>query len=230
VSTSKGSLHPLRVRVRRLQFTVGLGFLALVLGSVLSVALTLRLTGRIDALPVWGLRLIAALVLEKLWVLAVLPLLCYGAGRIIELRAWPTALGAAFSGQLFVLALEFVRDGVDGWWEHGWLISSLRWGLFAGGVVLSQRAVLRGRADAAKQAERAQRQAEARKDEYAEFLQEAERAGEKSAQREAAKAEGEGEGALVHVQPSPEQAQAPAEPAAGSTEQKPEDVPKAPAA
>jgi hypothetical protein len=162
-----------RARVRRLQFTVGLGFLALVLGSVLSVALTLRLTGRIEALPVWGLRLAVALVLEKLWVLAVLPLLCYGASRILVLRPWPTALGAACSGQLFLLALELVRDGVDGGWEHGWLSTSLRWGLFAAGVVLSQRAVLWGRADAAKQSEHAQQQAEARKDEYAEFLREA---------------------------------------------------------
>jgi hypothetical protein len=61
--------------------------------------------------------------------------------------------------------------------------------MLAAGVVLSQRALLRGRGDAAKQVERAQQQAEARKDEYAEFLQEAERAAEKSAQREAAKAE-----------------------------------------
>jgi hypothetical protein len=150
VSTSKGSLRPLRVRVRRLQFTVGLGFLAVVLGSVLSAALTLRLTGRLEALPVHGLRLAFAQVLAQLWVLAVLPLLCYGASRIIELRPWPTALGAACSGQLFLLALELVRDGGDGWWAHGALSSSLRWGVFAGGVVLSQRAVLRGRAEAAK--------------------------------------------------------------------------------
>lgn len=221
----KALLEPLRVRVRRAQFIVGLGFLALVMGSVLSVALALRLMGRVDALPAGVLRFGLALVLEKLWVLAVLPVLCYGAARIIELRPWTTALGAAFTGQMFLLALEFVREGVDGWLERGWLVTAVEWGVTAVGVVLSQRAVVRGRADAGKQAEQAQQQAAARKDEYAEFLREAERAGEKSAQREAAKAEGQG--ASVQSLPVPEQAVAPA---AESSEQKPEDEPKAPAA
>jgi heme exporter protein D len=181
VSTSKALLEPLRVRVRRLQFTVGLGFLALVLGSMLSVALTLRLIGRVEALPFEFLRFAVALVLEKLWVLAVLPLLCYGAARVIELRSWPTALGAVFSGQFFIVALDFVRDGIDGWVERGWLLTSMEWGVLAVGVVLSHRAVIRGRSHARKQAEQARQRAAAREDEYAGFLREAERAGEKLA-------------------------------------------------
>jgi hypothetical protein len=219
VSTSKTVLEPLRVRIRRLQFIVGLGFLALVIGSVLSVGLTLRLIGRVEALPFELLRILIALAVEKLWVLAVLPLLCYGAARAIELRPWSTALGAAFTGQLFVLALDFVRDGVDGWVERGWVLTLMEWAVFAVGVVLSQRALVRGRAQAGKQAEQVQQQASARQDEYAEFLREAERAGEKSAQREAGKVEGQGE-------PAP----APAEPAVASSEEKPGDAPKAPAA
>lgn len=189
MSTSKGILQPLRVRVRRLQFTVGLGFLALVLGHVLSGALMMRLAGRLSVLPDWFLGWVVNPVLHQLWALAVLPLLCYGAGRILELHPWRTPLVAALSGQSFLLAIFFASEGLDGWVRGGWLVTALDWGMLAAGVVLSQRALLRGRGDAAKQAERAQQQAEARKDEYAEFLQEAERAGEKSAQREAAKAE-----------------------------------------
>ena len=74
----KAVLEPLRVRVRRLQFTVGLGFLALVVGSVLSSAHTMRLINRVDALSLTVLRFAIALGLQNLWVLVVLPLLCYG--------------------------------------------------------------------------------------------------------------------------------------------------------
>ncbi|HEX8438879.1 hypothetical protein [Archangium sp.] len=228
MSSTQAILDPLRVRIRRLQFTLGIGFLALVSGSVLSAALTLRLMERLQALPFDFLRIGFALVLSKLWVLAVLPLLCYGAARIIELRPGTTALGAAFTGQGFLLALDFVRGGVDGLLERGWLITLLDWGMFAVGVVLTRQAVVRGRADAGKQAEQAQKQAAEKKDEYAEFLQAAERAGEKIAQREAGTAEGQG--APVQSLPVPEQAPAPAEPVAESTERKPEDAPKAPAA
>ncbi|QRO00659.1 hypothetical protein JRI60_17300 [Archangium violaceum] len=207
----KAVLEPLRVRLRRLQFTVGLGFLALMLGSMLSAALTLRLMDRVQALPFDFLRYAIALPLENLWVLAVLPLLCYGSARIIELRPWPTALGAAFTGQCFILALDYVRDGVDGWLERGWLLTLLEWAVFAGGAVLSGQAVIRGRAQASAQVAQAQQQASAKTDEYAEFLREAERAGEKIAQREAAKVEGQA--------PAPE-----------SPEVKPEDESKKPAA
>lgn len=182
-------LEPLRLRIRRLQFTGGLGFLALVLGSMLSVALSQRLSTRIQALPLEGLRLVVGVTIQKLWVLGVLPVLCYGAARVVELRPWPTAIGGMLSGQVFLLALEFVQNGIDGWVERGWLFAALEWGVLGLGVWITQRAVARGRADVAKQAERAQQQASSRKDEYAEFLQAAEREGERLAQREAARAE-----------------------------------------
>jgi hypothetical protein len=189
VSTSrKALLEPLRVRVRRFQLIVGLGFLALVLGSMLSVALTLRLSVRVQALPFDFLRLLIAVALENLWVLGVLPVLCYGAARILELRPLPTALGAALSGQAFLFALEFVRDGVDGLLGHGWLATLLELGAFAAGVVLSHRTVLRAREAVRLGQERALQQAAARKQEYAEFLRQAEQAGERAAQREAERA------------------------------------------
>ncbi|MFL5350735.1 MAG: hypothetical protein ACJ8AT_38685 [Hyalangium sp.] len=213
----KPILEPLRVRIRRAQFIVGLGFLALVMGSVLAGDLSVRLSVRLESLPFQGLVYVIGLAVRNLWVLAVLPLLCYGAARVLELRPWSTALGAALTGQAFLLAVEFVRNGVEGWVDRGWLATALEWGVLGVGVVLSQRAVVRGRAAAGKQTERAQQQAAARKDEYAEFLQEAERAGEKLAQRE-------------QSLPSPEQAVAPAAPGAETPEQKSEDVPKAPAA
>jgi hypothetical protein len=229
VSTPKKAvLEPLRVRIRRAQFIVGLGFLALVMGSVLAGDLGVRLSVRLESLPLQSLVYVIGLAVRNLWVLGVLPLLCYGAARVLELRPWSTALGAAMTGQAFLLAIEFVRNGVEGWVERGWLATALEWGVLGVGVVLSQRAVVRGRAAAEKQTERAQQQAAARKDEYAEFLREAERAGEKIAQREATAPEEQG--APVQSLPVPEQAVAPAAPGAETPEQKSEDAPKAPAA
>jgi hypothetical protein len=224
VSTSKALFDPLRVRLLRILFTGGLGFVALVLGSMLSATLYLRFAVRVDSLPFAFLRLLLHVMRGNLWVLLVLPLLCYGASRIVELRPWSTALGAALSSRLFLLTVEFVSAGVDGWVDRGWVVALVEWSVFAVGVVLSHRAVLKGRADASSQAEKAQAQASTKQDEYAEFIREAERAGEKIAQREAS---GTAEqGAVVHLQPAPEQAPAAPEQA----EQKPEDTPKAPAA
>ena len=178
------ALDSLRVRIRRLQFIVGLGFLSLVIGSVLTVSLTLRLSERVQALQVDWLRVLIAIVLENLWVLAVLPVIWYGAGRILELKPVSTSVGAAISGEIFVLALSFVRDGFDGLWAGGFY-TALRVIAFAAGVFLTHQAVTRARAAAARGADQAQVKAEARKAEYMEFLQEAERGAEKTAQREA---------------------------------------------
>lgn len=185
VSTStQGVLARLRVQVRRLQFMVGLGLLSLVLGSMLSVALALRLGVRVQALPFNVLRVLVGVALENLWALTVLPLLCYGAARILELRPLPTALGSVLAGQSFLLVIEFTRDGFAGLLAGSWVVKALSLGALAGGVVLSRRAIERGRAAARGQEEAARAQAAARQDEYAEFLQVAERDGEKLAQRE----------------------------------------------
>jgi hypothetical protein len=126
-------------------------------------------------------------LMGELWVLAVLPALCYGAARIVDLRPLPTALGAALGGQFFVLAILFVREGAL-WSSAGWMVELLRWGAFAGGVFLSHRAVKQGRAAAEQRTTQAQAQAQAKKSEYDEFLKQAELEGERTAQREAQRA------------------------------------------
>ncbi len=215
-SQSPKALDSLRVRVRRLQFIVGLGFFSLVIGSVLTVNLTVRLSARVQALESDSLRLLIAVLLEHLWILGVLPLLCYGAARILELKPSSTALGAALSGELFVIALYFVRDGIDGLWA-GWFYTALRLIALAAGVLLSYRAVTRGRAAAEQSAAQAQAQAQARKAEYVEFLREAEHGAEKIAQREAERAAvaASAGGAAVAVSPD-SGAPGPAAPAAAS--------------
>ncbi|ATB49354.1 hypothetical protein [Corallococcus macrosporus] len=184
MSPKTSVLEPLRVRVRRFQFIMGLGFIALIAGSILSVALTFRLSVRIQAVPVATLRVLLWVLLENLWVLGVLPVLCYGAARVMELRAWTTAGGAALTGALFVNAMAFIQNGVHGLWagDIGSLFSLVA---FAGGVVLSARAVRMGREAAAQQSVKAQSKAQERKSEYDEFLRAAEQGAARLEQREA---------------------------------------------
>lgn len=185
-SKSPGILEPLRVRIRRLQFIVGLGFLSLVMGAVFTSSFAFRIAPRIQDLPEF-LKLPIVIALENLWLLGVLPLLCYGAARILELKPLSTALGAAVAGTTFPILISFVQNGLEGLWS-GWLSALLNGAAFALGVFLSYRAVVKGRASAAEGTARAQAQAEARKMEYMEFLRESERGAEKSAQREAERA------------------------------------------
>ncbi|MFP2957395.1 hypothetical protein ACLEPN_06075 [Myxococcus sp. 1LA] len=184
MSSKTSVLEPLRVRVRRFQFIMGLGFIALIAGSILSVSLTLRLSVRIQAVPVGVLRVALAVLLENLWVLGVLPLLCYGAARVMELRPWTTAGGAALTGAAFLNAMAFIQSGVRGLWagDIGSLFSMVA---FAGGVVLSARAVMLGREAAAQQSVKSQAKAQERKSEYDEFLRAAEQGAARLEQREA---------------------------------------------
>lgn len=183
MSSKTSVLEPLRVRVRRFQFIMGLGFIALIAGSILSVALTLRLSVRIQAVPVGVLRVALAVLLENLWVLGVLPVLCYGAARVMELRPWTTAGGAALTGAAFLNAMAFIQSGVYGLWA-GDIGSLFSMAAFAGGVVLSARAVMMGRDAAAQQSVKTQAKAEERKSEYDEFLRAAEQGGARLEQRE----------------------------------------------
>jgi len=186
VSTKPRALDSLRVRIRRFQFIVGLGFLSQIIGPLITVALAQRLAQRIQDLPEI-LQLIIGIPLQNLWAIAVLPLLCYGAARIVDLKPLSTALGAVVSGEIFILALNFAWSGLEGAFP-GVAAMALQISILGMGVLFSYRAVLRGRADAAKGAAKAQAEAEARKSEYQEFLREAERAAEKTAQREAERA------------------------------------------
>jgi hypothetical protein len=187
VSAKKRPLDSLRVRIRRFQFIVGLGFLSLVLGTWVSSSLSMRLMQRLYELPSISLRLLVGVLLEELWVLAALPLLCYGAARIAELRPLSTSLGGALAGEAFVLALEFTREG-SLWPSGGWRVNVLRAVAFGSGIFFSYRAVERARAASEQLASVARVQAEAKKSEYDTFLREAEAAGERTAQREAERA------------------------------------------
>ncbi|MCY1021395.1 hypothetical protein [Pyxidicoccus sp. MSG2] len=205
MSSKTSVLEPLRVRIRRLQFIMGLGFIALIVGRGLGWVLIMRLTTRIQELPFAFLQMLAAVALVNLWLLVGLPLLCYGAARVIELRPWTTALGASATGLAFILMIDFVQGGADALWEGG-LWSVLNVVTSAVGVVLSARAVVKGRAAAAQQVGKAQAKAQERKSEYDEFLRAAEAGAARLEQREAEAQQAQ----ATEVAPSPDTSKTPA--------------------
>nr|WP_225937464.1 hypothetical protein [Myxococcus sp. RHSTA-1-4] len=175
----------MRVRIRRFQFVMGLGFVALIGGSFIGGSLRMRLSVRLSALPFEVLAVVLDSAIVNFWLLAALPLICHGAARVVELRPWSTALGAAMTGSAFLLAISTVQSGLAGLWPGG-LRPVLNVVAFVVGVVLSARAVTLGRAAAARQVDKAREKAQDRKSEYDEFLRAAEAGGARLEQREAA--------------------------------------------
>jgi hypothetical protein len=168
------TFQALSARLRRVQFVLGLGFAAAVAGALISAALFTRVRPVMESLgPGVGSLLIGTLV-SRLWVLMILPVLGYGVARVLELKPWRTALGAAVTGEVFYLALDLVTAGFDGLLAQGPMLL-LRALTLSLGVVLARRAILRGRADAARSEEKAKRIAEENRVRYAEYLVESER-------------------------------------------------------
>jgi hypothetical protein len=170
---SKSALEPFRARVRRIQFVVGMGFLAAVAGAVFSVPLLVRLEPRLAGLGPW-LGYVPAFLIARLWIVAALPGIAYVAARVLPLEPTSTAFGAAITGELFYVALQVVSGGWAALYP-GYGPFALRLCTLALGILLTLRAVRAGRAAAQKAQEAAAKLAEAKKSEYAEFAAEAER-------------------------------------------------------
>ncbi|MHB8877966.1 MAG: hypothetical protein ACYC8T_30085, partial [Myxococcaceae bacterium] len=142
-------LDPVRVRVRRFQLVLGMGFLAFVIGAIISSALLMRVQPRVQALGSPALAFVVLMGVSRLWVWAVLPAICYGAARILDLRPWTTAIGAALTGELFLLAIEGVSSGLEGL-ARPWPVLALQVATLVGGVLLTRAAVAAARAAAVK--------------------------------------------------------------------------------
>lgn len=195
--------------------------MALIIGlCLITPALNHRLGPRLEDLPesLFPLVAVVSVCVMHLWALAVLPLLCYGAARIIDLKPLSTAVGGVLTGSFFIAVLQLVSQGLEGLTEALWAVA-LHVSVLAAAVLISYRAILKGRAAAAQGAAQAQSQAQARKVEYQEFLREAERGAEKTAQREAERAAlaASAGGALAPVAPASD-APSPAAPVSAAPE------------
>jgi len=88
-----------------------MGFVSLILGAIVSDALFVRLSNRLTPWPSW-VAFAALTVVSRLWILGALPALSYGAARILALRPWSTALGAALTGEGLLLAIDYIHNGL----------------------------------------------------------------------------------------------------------------------
>jgi len=175
--TSPSSFKSLSIRLRRVQFLVGLGVVAAVGGALVSTALLDWLRPHFEALGPGGVSWLVLTCISRLWILGVLPVLGYGAGRVAEVSPGRTAWVAALTGEGFYLALEWVTSGMEGFLEPGpgLMVRAVTFGV---GLVLTQGAVRRGRGDAARAQVKAQAQAEAQRAQYEALLRESQRVAE----------------------------------------------------
>jgi hypothetical protein len=163
----------LKKRITRLQLIACLGLFSLILGTTVSFRLVARLGPRLPELPAFLSLLIQGIV-AHLWLLMFLPALAYLAARIWELKPYQVAVGGPVAGELFLQAIGFASNGLATFVPE-WPSSVLHLLAVVGGATLTSRAVWLGREAAASGNAMAQSQADARRDEYAEFLREAER-------------------------------------------------------
>ena len=166
-----------KARIQRLQFILALGFAVAALGAVLVAPLMVSLNERLARVPggrIGAGAILASLALGRLWVYAVLPVVAYGAARLVPLVPWPSAVGLVLVGEGFYLVLDAVTGGLEAV-LHGGLFLLARLGTDALGVVLAAQAMALAR----RQAESSKVQSEAknaeRAGEYRAFLKEAER-------------------------------------------------------
>ena len=88
-----------------------------------------------------------AFVVLRLWVLMLLPAACYGLARVIALAPWPTAAGAALTGDLFFLVIQLLGTGWSGVVGNG-AMALARVLTLGGGIALSAFAIRLGRGHA----------------------------------------------------------------------------------
>lgn len=164
----------MRASVRRIQLTVGLGFIAMIVGSIVAAPLHIRMGPRLAAMGSEVMSFVVFAAVARLWILAALPLLCYAVARVIDVRPVPTAVGAALTGEFIGLAIDALSGGIGALLDQP-LFLAMRLVTAVIGVALSVFAIKSARAHLKAAQETAQKAAVDRKGEYDEFLKEAQR-------------------------------------------------------
>lgn len=162
---------------RQILLSAGLGFFAMVVGSVLSgILIGAVWQASHGSKSVWPL-LVVQLVTMRAWVWAVLPAMAYATGLIARLQPRRAAVIAVLTGEAFSLMVRVAGGGLEGLKRHWlemlmWLLTSL------GGMWLTYRAIMRARSVVERRQERVAEIAKNNRAEYEYFRQEAERLGE----------------------------------------------------
>lgn len=164
---------------RQIVMQVGFGVVAFIVGSIFSAGAGTRIMERFDPIESEAVDLVVRALFERLWLFFVLPFVGYGVGRFTEITPVRFALTAGLSGELFAVLLVAGMNGFDYLIDDGTRVVLRLVTLFVG-LTITLRAVIAGRAAAGLAQAKAQATADARKQEYAEFLQAAEQVAQKS--------------------------------------------------
>lgn len=158
---------------RQIVLQLGLGTLSFVLGSLLVGGLVSRLADRVPPIENEGPAWVVGWVLQRLWLVAVLPLFSYLIGRFSGLSLKSFTLTAGLAGETFGILLVSAIDGFEVLTASPSEVVARVVTLFAGLWVV-HRVGLAGREEAAVDQAEALAAAELRKVEYAEYLAKAE--------------------------------------------------------
>ncbi|MDP2271125.1 MAG: hypothetical protein Q8N23_34720 [Archangium sp.] len=158
---------------RQVVIQIGLGVVAFILGSILSVGASARIGERLGPIESdWG-TLAFRWVFERLWLIAVLPVFGYAIGRFTESTPSRFALTAGIAGETFSVLLVTAINGFDYLMEDTAGLIARGLTLFVG-MVLTAKAVQVGGEASGEAQLAADLIAEQRKAEYAAFLAAAE--------------------------------------------------------
>lgn len=173
------AMQALSNRLRRIMLVGGLGVLAVVIGSIITGPLGMKLAPRLEGLPLL-LGSAIGVGVWRFWLIGVLPVLGYGVGRTLRLKPLGLAFGAALSGDLFFALIEIASSGLAVLSANPGMLAA-RLGTLALGILLTLRATRAGIAAADKAQAEAAKVSATRRDEYAELLAESQRLAEKHA-------------------------------------------------
>ena len=158
---------------RQIVLQIGLGVVAFILGSIISVGAASRIGERLGPLESDGAAWVFRWFFERLWLFAVAPMFGYVIGRFTEMKPTRFALVALISGETFSVLLVTAINGVDFLMQDTSALVGRGVTLFLG-MGLTTWAVQLGRDAAGLAQADANVIAEKRKAEYAEFLAAAE--------------------------------------------------------
>ena len=158
---------------RQFVLQVGLGVVAFILGSILSVGAAARIGERLGSMEHGWAIFAFRFVFERLWLLAVLPLFGYVIGRFTDISPSGFALTAGLSGETFSVLLVTAINGFEYLLGDTAGLAVRGVSLFLG-MVITARLVMVGRVANAEGQVAANVIAAQRKAEYAAFLAAAE--------------------------------------------------------
>ena len=165
---------------RQVVLHVGLGVVAFVVGSMLSVGASARIGERLGIIESEWVAMALRWFFERLWLFSALPAFGYAIGRFTEATPTRFALVAGLSGETFSVLLVSAINGFEFLVEDVPALIARVVTLFLG-LVVTAWAVQTGREISAEAQAEANAVAEQKKAEYAAFLAAAEGKGETAA-------------------------------------------------